>query len=231
MSNFIPTAVLDRRELIRGIALALTAFGTMDMEAAQHIHTETEAEKKKGPYKVKAFTAHEYATIRRLAEIIVPADKVSGSGVDAGAPEFIDTLSSQNAVLADIYHGGLSWLDAEMRKRYNKAFVAATSAEQTAMLDVLIAAEKEETARRNEELVYTKSTNYKQFSNYTVKRANDLSAGVKFFDWVRKMTVDAYYTSPIGVKDLGYMGNKAYSKYEVPQASIDYAMSRLPKNL
>ena len=62
-----------------------------------------------------------------------------------------------------------------------------------------------------------------------MKRANDLAAGTKFFDWVRKMTVDAYYTSPIGVKDLGYMGNKAYTKYEVPQASIDYAMNRLPK--
>ena len=215
--------------MIRGIALALTALGTLDLEAAQHVHAETEAEKKKGPYKVKAFTAHEYATLQRLAVIIVPADKVSGSGLDAGAPEFIDTLASQNEALADIYHGGLSWLDAEMRKRYAKTFVAAAPADQTAMLDVLIAAEKEENVRRNEELVYTKSATYKEFSGYTVKRANELSAGVKFFDWVRKMTVDAYYTSPVGIKDLGFMGNKAYTKYEVPQASIDYAMNRMPK--
>ena len=229
MSNLIPVALLDRRELIRGIALAVTTLGTLDLEAAQHVHEETAAEKKKGPYKVKVFTTHEYATLQRLAVIIVPADKVSGSGLDAGAPEFIDTLASQNQTLADIYHGGLSWLDAEMRKRYGKTFVAADPANQIAMLDVLIAAEKEENTRRNEELVYTKSPTYKEFSGYTVKRANELSAGVKFFDWVRKMTVDAYYTSPIGIKDLGFMGNKAYTKYEVPQASIDYAMSRMPK--
>ena len=229
MSNFVQLESLNRRDLIRGIAMALTAMGSLDMEAAQHVHAETEAEKKNGPYKVKVFTAHEYATLQRLAVLIVPADKVSGSGLDAGAPEFIDTLSSQNQTLADIFHGGLSWLDAEMRKRYAKPFVAAAPAEQIAMLDVLVAAEREEAARRSEELVYTRSPNYKQFSGYTVKRANDLSAGVKFFDWVRKMTVDAYYTSPIGIKDLGFMGNKAYSKYEVPQASIDWAMSRMPK--
>jgi gluconate 2-dehydrogenase gamma chain len=229
MSNLIPAAMLDRRELIRGIAMALTAFGTLDLEAAQHVHEATEAEKKRGPYKVKVFTPHEYATLQKLAVLIVPADSVSGSGLDAGAPEFIDTLSSQNITLEDIFHGGLAWLDAEMRKRYTKSFVDATPAGQTAMLDILVAAEREEGARRSEELVYNKSAIYKDFSGYTVKRANDLAAGVKFFDWVRKMTVDAYYTSPIGIKDLGYMGNKAYSKYEVPQASIDYVMNRLPK--
>ena len=229
MSNFIQLETLNRRDLIRGIAMAVTAFGSLDLEAAQHVHTETAAEKKSGPYKVKAFNAHEYATLQKLAVLIVPADKVSGSGLDAGAPEFIDTLSSQNPVLADLFRGGLAWLDAEMRKRYGKQFTAAAPADQIAMLDVLVAAEREEAARRGEELVYTRSPNYRQFSGYTVKRANDLAAGVKFFDWVRKMTVDAYYTSPIGIKDLGYVGNKAYSKYEVPQAAIDYAMNRLPK--
>jgi gluconate 2-dehydrogenase gamma chain len=229
MSNFVPIESFNRRDLIRGIAMAMTAFGSLDLEAAQHVHAETEAEKKNGPYKVKAFNAHEYATIQRLAVLIVPADKVSGSALDAGAPEFIDTLSSQNPVLADIYRGGLAWLDAEMRKRYAKHFVDASAEEQTAMLDVLVAAERAESARRGEELVYTKSPTYKEFSGYTVKRANELAAGVKFFDWVRKMTVDAYYTSRIGIKDLGYVGNGAYSKYEVPQASIDYAMARMPK--
>ena len=229
MSNFVQIDTFNRRDLIRGIAMAVTALGSLDLEAAQHVHAETAAEKKTGAYKVKVFTAHEYATLQRLAEIIVPADKVSGSALDAGAPEFIDTLASQNQTLEDIFHGGLAWLDAEMRKRHGKSFTAAAPADQTAMLDVLVAAVREEAARRREELVYAKSPDYKQFSGYTVNRANDLSAGVKFFDWVRKMTVDAYYTSAIGIKDLGFMGNKAYSKYEVPQAAIDYEMSRMPK--
>ena len=42
------------------------------------------------------------------------------------------------------------------------------------------------------------------------------------------MTVDAFYTSPIGMKDLNFMGNKAYSKYEVPKESLEYALKRSP---
>ena len=99
---------MDRRALLRGIALAITASGTLELEAAQHVHTETSSEKSKtGTYKLKAFTAGEFKTLERLAELIVPADQVSGSAKDAGAPEFIDTLSSQNEALADIFHGGI----------------------------------------------------------------------------------------------------------------------------
>jgi predicted Fe-Mo cluster-binding NifX family protein len=96
------------------------------------------------------------------------------------------------------------------------------------MLDVLVAAEREEAARRAEELVYNRSNDYRQFSNYTVKRPSPLGAGILFFDWVRKMTVDAFYTSPIGIKDLDFRGNKGMSKYVVPQESIDWAIKRSP---
>jgi hypothetical protein len=229
MSKPIPIETIDRRELLRGIALAVTATGTLEVEAAQHVHSETGAEKAKtGAYKPKEFTAAEFATLERLAEIIVPADSVSGSAKDAGAPEFIDTLASQNEALATIFHGGLGWLDAEMRQRYGKGFTAATAAQQKEMLDALVAAERFEDERRSEELVYQKAAVYREFSSYTVKREHPLAAGARFFDWVRKMTVDAFYTSPIGIKDLGYLGNKALSKYEVPQEALDYALARSP---
>ncbi|WP_031496238.1 gluconate 2-dehydrogenase subunit 3 family protein [Bryobacter aggregatus] len=228
MSNFVSVETFDRRALIRGLAIALTAVGSMDLDAAQQVHTETAAEKARGNYKVKAFEPNEFKTLERLAELIVPKDEKSGSARDAGAPEFIDTLSSQNEKLADIFHGGLAWLDSEMRKRYQTTFVGAKPAQQTEMLDVLVAAERAEAARRGEELVYQKSSLYKDFSGYTVQRANELGPGIVFFDWVRKMTVDAFYTSPIGVKDLNYLGNRAYSKYTVPQESMDYAMKRSP---
>ncbi len=229
MSNLVALESIDRRAVLRGIALAITASGTLDLEAAQHVHTETTAEKAKtGTYKLKEFTAAEYKTLERLAELIVPADKVSGSAKDAGAPEFIDTLSSQNDTLADLFHGGLAWMEAEMRKRYNTGFVAAKPEQQTAMLDLLVEAGRSEAERRSEELVYQKAAVYKEFSNYTVKREHELAVGARFFDWVRKMTVDAFYTSPMGIKDLGYLGNKALSKYEVPKEALDYAIKRSP---
>lgn len=228
MSNLVPLHTIDRRSVIRGLAMALTSVGILDLEAAQHVHEETAAQKKLGAYKVKAFEPAEYKTLQRLAELIVPKDDVSGSGVDAGAPEFIDVLCSQNETLAAIFHGGLAWLDAEMRKRHQSGFYGATPDQQTGMLDVLVQAAGVETARRSEELVYSKSPTYKDFSGYTVHRSNELGPGITFFDWVRKMTVDAFYTSPMGMKDLGYMGNRAYSKYVVPNEAMEYALKRSP---
>lgn len=220
----------NRREIIRTLAMSLTAAGAaMDAEAAQHVHHAAAAEKaSKGAYKVKEFRPHEYKTITRLAELIVPADSVSGSAVDAGAPEFIDTLASQNPKIAEIFHGGLGWLDAEMRHRFGKSFTDCSEAQQTEMLDVLVAADKAERERRSEELVYQRSADYRQFSNYTVKRPSPLGAGVVFFDWVRKMSVDAFYTSPVGIKDLDYRGNRGWTKYEVPKEAIDWAIARSP---
>ena len=46
---------------------------------------------------------------------------------------------------------------------------------------------------------------------------------MNFFDWVRRMAVDAYYTSPIGIRDIGYQGNQVLSSYETPSEAIDFA--------
>src|SRR5712691_11838166 len=99
---------LSRREILRNIALTVTAVagGRLSLEAAQHIHQQVKEERKSaGTYKLKLFNEREHKTLGRLAELIVPADEVSGSAREAGAPEFIDLLCSQNRELADIYTG------------------------------------------------------------------------------------------------------------------------------
>ena len=58
--------------------------------------------------------------------------------------------------------------------------------------------------------------------------SSELAAGIRFFAWARRMVVDAYYTSAIGIKDLGYMGNTAVAQFSVPQEAIDYALKRSP---
>jgi gluconate 2-dehydrogenase gamma chain len=219
---------VSRRQLIRNLALGLVASGTLDLEAAQHVHQAAQAEKAAGPYKVKFFQPHEYQTLGRLAELIVPADDHSGSAKEAGAPEFIDLLCSQNAKLGGIFTGGLAWLDAEMRRRHGKPFAQVAAADQTAMLDKLVATERSERERRSETLVYEKAAAYQAFSDYSTRRASDLAPGAFFFDWVRKLTVDAFYTSPMGVKELDFRGNRSYSKYEVPVEAIEYALKRSP---
>ena len=49
-----------------------------------------------------------------------------------------------------------------------------------------------------------------------------------FFDWVRKMTVDAFYTSPIGVKDIGYEGNAPTASMLCRRKRMEYALKRSP---
>ncbi len=196
---------MSRRQVLKQLAMAVTAAGTgvFNLDAARVVHALAGEERTQtGRYALKLFTEPEFATVSRLAELIVPADAGGGSGVDAGAPEFIDLLCSQNDELADIYQGGLAWLDATMRQREGGRFVDAAPDNQTAVLDALVEAE-----RSNVE--------------------SDLGPGVRFFGWIRRMTVDAYYTSPIGVADLQYQGNTSMTRFAVPQDAIDFVNRRI----
>ena len=198
-------STLTRRDLVR-IALSVTAAGgAIDTLSAQHVHEMAAADKavNGGVYKPKVFNEHEYRTLQKLAELIIPADDVSPGALDSGACEFIDLLASNNSELAAKYTGGIAWLDREMRRRYDAKFVDAKPEQQTVMLDLI---------------AYRK----------TVADSPELAAGVEFFRWARMMVVDGFYTSKIGIADAGYMGNTAMAKFEVPQAAIDYALKRSP---
>src|SRR5262245_7563252 len=222
---------VSRRDALRSIAMAVTAVagGQIKLEAAQHVHNQAREEKKRsGSYKTKLFTDHEFKTVGTLAELIVPADSVSGSARDAGAAEFIDLLASQNDDLAAIFTGGLSWLDAEMRHRYTAPFVEAKPEQQTAMLDLLVKAQQTERERTARGQTYEASEHYKDFQSYGIHANSDLGPGIVFFDWARKLTVDAFYTSEIGIKDVDFRGNGSVSKYEVPKEVIEYALKHSP---
>src|SRR5258706_9045443 len=118
-----------------------------------------------------------------------------------GAAEFIDLLSSQNPEMAAIHTGGLAWIDRNMEHNTRKSFLAATTEERTALLDKIA---------------------------YRKNRTTELSPGVRYFDWARRMTVDAYYTSAAGIKEVGFKGNRATAKFTGPQQAIDYALKRSP---
>lgn len=72
---------------------------------------------------------------------------------------------------------------------------------------------------------------HEQLLDLIAYRKNDspeLGPGIRFFDWARKLVVDAWTTSPEGVKALGYLGNKGQTVYQVPRESLEYALSRSP---
>ena len=198
----------SRRDLLRHISagMSLAAAGELALTAqdAQHVHESVAKEKaaQKGPYQPKALTAHEYATLQRLADLIIPADERSKGALEAGAADFIDFLCSVSDEMKEIYTGGLAWLDAEMRRRYDgKDFLSAQPAQQTALLDLIA---------------------------YRHNQWPALNPGIEFFAWARRMVADAYYTSPIGMKELGYLGNGAVAQFSVPKEAVDYAIKRSP---
>jgi gluconate 2-dehydrogenase gamma chain len=196
----------SRRDLLRhiGISLTLGAAGEYVLAAqdVQHVHQALAPQN--GHYTPKSLTAHEYATLQRLSDLIIPADEHSPGALASGAADFIDFLCSASDEMKLIYTGGLAWLDEAMKHRYDgRTFQAADPSQQTAILDLIAYREN-------------------------LTRDTALSPGVDFFTWARKMVADAYYTSPIGIKDLGYMGNTAITHFSVPQAAIDYALKRSP---
>jgi gluconate 2-dehydrogenase gamma chain len=197
----------SRRELLlrigAGMSLAAMGENLLPAQDAQHVHQAVAADKaeQNGPYKPKALTAHEYATLQRLSDLIIPADEHSPGAVAAGAADFIDFLCAASDDMRDIYTGGIFWLDDAMKHHHGKDFLEAEPAQQTALLDLIA---------------------------YRKNASPELNPGIQFFTWCRRMVADAYYTSPIGIKDLGYMGNRALSHFSVPQEALDYALKRSP---
>lgn len=200
----------SRRDLLHriGASIALAAAGGQMLSAqdVQHVHQAVAGDKtaQKGRYQPKALNGHEYATLQRLSDLIVPADERSPGALAANAADFIDFLCAASDEMKRIYTGGFAWLDDTMRRRYSgKDFLTATPAQQTEMLDLIA---------------------------FRENRAKDpsIAPGIVFFSWARNMVVDAYYTSPIGWKEVGYMGNTAMAHFTVPQEAIDYAVKRSP---
>jgi hypothetical protein len=191
----------SRRDVLRNVALAILGAEAISAQEGQHVHQMAAADRteKSGRYQPKALTAHEYATLERLTDLIIPPEGKSPGALAAGAAAWIDMLASENERLAAIYTGGLAWLDHAMLGRSEKNFVDAPAAGQTALLDLIA---------------------------YRKNNSPDLSPGIAFFDWARRMTVDAFYTSKPGIEDLDYRGNTAMARYEVPVEAIQYALKR-----
>jgi hypothetical protein len=192
---------ISRRDAVRRLAMAIAATGVVDRAAAQDVHSMTAAAQAAsgGSYAPKAFTADQFRTLERLTDLIIPVENGAPGAVAAGAAAWIDMISSENDQLKTIYGNGFTWIDAAMKQRGAASFVSATPEQQTALLDLIA-------YRRNQ--------------------SPELSPGIEFFSWVRRMTVDAFYTSEIGIKDIDYRGNRPMGSYPSPEESIAYAVKR-----
>lgn len=127
------------------------------------------------------FTEHEMATITLLADIIIPKDDFSESASKAGVPDFIEFMVKDIPEYKLPMRGGLKWLDVQCLKRYNKVFLDCNEKEQLAIIDEIA---------------------------YPLKAKPEMQQGVAFFSLMRNLTASGFFTSEIGVKDIGYVGNR-----------------------
>jgi hypothetical protein len=191
---------ITRRDILRRLALTLTAAGTLDRVAAQEVHQMTAlAQSAAGSSTPRTFSPEQYRTLERLTDLIVPVENGAPGAVAAGAAAWIDMISSENPKLQEIYASGFAWLDGAMVKRGAADFMSAPPAAQAELLDLIA-------YRRNQ--------------------TPELAPGIEFFAWVRRMTVDAFYTSEIGIKDIDYRGNSPMASFPAPTEAIVYVLKR-----
>jgi len=160
------------------------------LEAAKYAHGVVAAEKAgtAGEYQPKFFPPQQYKTLQVLCDTIFPADADSKGAVEAGAPEFIDLLTSENSDYQLKLGGGLMWLDSTCNDRYGKNYLDCDRQQQKEILDLI---------------AYRKNA----VSDPSV------SQGVQFFAFLRDMTADGFFTSKIGIEYLGYVGNTFLTEF------------------
>jgi len=192
-SNDRVGATLGRRSLLKILSAAPVAASFALTEAeAQEAHNHAAAARQTAQqtgaaFTPKFFTPAEYQTVRILSDLIIPADDRSGGAIDAGVPEFMDFTMVDQPARQVAMRGALAWLDLECQKRFDKTFVGASAAQRTAVLDDL--------------------------ATYGELKPG-LSHGQAFFRAFRDLTASGFWTTKVGMTDLGYMGNTVVPKWD-----------------
>jgi gluconate 2-dehydrogenase gamma chain len=212
---------MDRRESFKAIvlgavssAMLLESCSTKSEEEVAEVIKEPAGEAGRMPEEVahqeaigsKTFFAeHELATITVLANIIIPADEKSGNAEEAGVPEFIEFIVKDKPEFQTPMRSGLKWLDIECLNRYEKTFIDCNDKQQLQVVDAIA---------------------------YPEKATPEIKKGVAFFNLMRNLTATGFFTSEMGVKDLGYEGNRPNLWKGVPEDVLkEYNLAYTEKEL
>ncbi|MEZ5293278.1 MAG: gluconate 2-dehydrogenase subunit 3 family protein [Vicinamibacterales bacterium] len=216
-------AAVSRRDALRLMAAGPVAAGfsftAVEVAAAHEARQAARAAAPGAPYVPTFFSAHEYETVRLLADTILPADERSGSASDLGVPEFIDALmldepaTPMESRRQTAMRGGLAWLDRECQRRFDKTFVACAAPERSAVLDDIAWPVPDPPPD-------------------APPAVPDLAPGRTFFFSFRDLTASGFWTTKAGMADLQFMGNRAVADWNgcpdeaVAQLGLDPATGR-----
>lgn len=200
---------MDRRKYLKTLAVGTVGAGALlqsscapdvkkeavpEVPVLNYDRTGPELEREKKLQDEKFFDEHEMKTITILADIIIPKDETSGSASDAKVPDFIEFIVKDMPQHKIPMRGGLKWLDVQCMKRFEKDFASCSSQQQIEMVDEIA---------------------------YPDKAKPEMIQGVAFFNRMRDLTACGFFSSEIGIKDLGYAGNRPNQWDGVPQDVLD----------
>ncbi|MCY7328794.1 MAG: gluconate 2-dehydrogenase subunit 3 family protein, partial [Saprospiraceae bacterium] len=117
---------------------------------------------------------------------------VSGSASDAGVPAFIEFMAKDKPEVHPALRGGLVWVDVQSKQRFEQIFVEITDAQRLQIVEDIA---------------------------YPERKKPRMSQGVSFFSLMRNLTASGFWSSQIGIKDLGYAGN-APNQWDGPPAEV-----------
>ncbi len=155
---------------------------------------QAQAAAKASAFRPKFFTAHEYATVAVLVDLIIPRDERSGSATDAGVPAFMDFMMIDQPLRQVAMRGGLALVDRLSTERFGRRFVSASDAQRRQLLD---------------EIAYVSNPD------------PGLSHAIAFFSSFRDLTASGFWTTRMGIADLQYRGNVFVSEWNgCPDAAL-----------
>ena len=176
---------LERREVLRIMALAAAASGFPGFSrwsfACGHAAPGL-LQVRRPVYAPQFFSPDEYATVERLAELIIPGDDGPGAR-EAGVSEFIDFMVARDPAVQVRFRYGLTWLDAHAVRLHGKRFRDLDAGSQAEILGPLAYRDRH---RAGEE------------------------EGRAFFKMMRERTLMGFYTSKVGLQQLDYPGLRSH---------------------
>lgn len=177
---------IQRREVLRilGTAAAAATFPGFSKWGFACGHVNAAVPIRPASYHPVFFSASEYATVERLADMIIPSDETPGAK-EAGVAEFVDFMVASDPEVQYPFRMGLSWLNAHSERRAGKKFLELSAEQQSSLLEPL---------------------------GYKGKARPGEEDGRRFFSLMREYTVTGFYTSEIGFKELDNPALKFYAE-------------------
>ncbi|MDA1081922.1 MAG: gluconate 2-dehydrogenase subunit 3 family protein [Gemmatimonadetes bacterium] len=176
----------SRRDVLKAVAgaaavVALPITPADAERALAHVEAALESEQQGTAYRPKYFQPDEWRTIRVVADMIIPRDARSGSATQAGVPQYMDFFCTEYPSYSWMREA-LRWFDGFAYNRFKKSFYRCTDLERRALVDQVA---------------------------WPAKTAPELREGANYFSRLRDFTASGFFSSQMGVKDIGYQGNVA----------------------